>query len=251
MTSLFDDYVPEITNPKLVVTKRVKRHKGTISIRLNNNPTLPFAVDFDGFQEGSGSPCKDEEEVQAVVQRLKEEKNNYDLKVVDERSPHIKYSYLNEYKAYIERLCKEKLEEAKEEAKKRSDSVWVDFNSQNYEPEIWFDSSTPYDCEIALRMKGHKCYYECINFRFEKGILKAWDNGFQSPMGSGTNMLHTDYGSHQSHGDRINIIRELMERVLKNECCINCNETKPRLHEVDEHGWLIRDGVHNLLNKDD
>jgi hypothetical protein len=229
MTGLFDDYVPEITNPKLVVTKRVKRHKGTISIRLNNNPTLPFAVDFDGFQEGSGSPCKDEEEVQAVVQRLKEEKNNYDLKVVDERSPHIKYSYLNEYRAYIERLCKE----------------------AGQEPEIWFDSSTPYDCEIALRMKGHKCYYECINFRFEKGILKAWDNGFQSPMGSGTNMLHTDYGSHQSHVDRINIIRELMERVLKNECCINCNETKPRLHEVDEHGWLIRDGVHNLLNKDD
>lgn len=226
MTGLFDDYVPEITNPKLVVTKRVKRHKGTISIRLNNNPTLPFAVDFDGFQEGSGSPCKDEEEVQAVVQRLKEEKNNYDLKVVDERSPHIKYSYLNEYRAYIERLCKE----------------------AGQEPEIWFDSSSPFDCEINVRMKTHKCYYHCISFRFERGKLKAWDGGFSGGLGGGTNMV---FQQHQTHIDRIEKIRELMERILKNECCKDLNETKPRLHEVDEHGWLIRDGVHNLLNKDD
>ena len=46
-----------------------------------------FAVDFEGHNEGSGSPCKDEIEVMKEVEHLRvKHKENYILDVVDERA---------------------------------------------------------------------------------------------------------------------------------------------------------------------
>ena len=64
------------------------KHKGTITIKKMESscPELNFSVDFDGFQEGSGSPCKDIEEVELCVQQLKERHSkNYDLEIKDFR----------------------------------------------------------------------------------------------------------------------------------------------------------------------
>lgn len=217
---LFDNYVPEITNPKRVVTKVVKKRKGTITISMNNNPTLPFGVDFNGYQEGSGSPCKDEAEVQAVVERLKQEKSNYDLKVVDERNESVRFAYLDEYRDYILKLCEERGQEC----------------------EIWYDTSVPMDCEIALRMKHHNCYHSCIAFRFTKGILEAYDGSVMSDMG-GTHFVDK---LHQNHIDRLNIIKEIMERVFNNECCKQNEKPFPdkRIHNII-NGWKDRSNPFN------
>lgn len=63
-----------------------KKRKGEITIGLLNSPENPYDVSFNGFQEGSGSPCKDEIEVNACVKRLVEEhKEKYNLKIIDKR----------------------------------------------------------------------------------------------------------------------------------------------------------------------
>lgn len=247
---LFQDFVEP---PKPVRAAKIPRPKGKrkakILIRSQNSKENPFAVDFEGFNEGSGSPCANEEEVQEDVEKLKQRHAEiYDIKVIDEREPHIRFSYLNEYKQFIIDLCKEREEQEIAKAKERSDSVWVD--TPHYEPEIWFDTSIPYDCSLNVRMKSHKCYYHCVEFRFQKGILQAWDNGFQSSMGHGTNMLFST--QHQTHLERKEIIRGIMERVLNNECCKDANETKQRIHKTDEYGWILSMSVapENGVDKD-
>jgi len=59
--------------------KTIKKRKGTITITRNS-------VGFEGFNEGSGSPCANNEEIEKQLKYLLEyHKENYDLKVVDER----------------------------------------------------------------------------------------------------------------------------------------------------------------------
>lgn len=231
---LFQDYVEPpkfIGKPKIERPKPKRKAKiiiGESTYKCADKEGQPFiSVDFEGWNEGSGSPCDTWEEAQKHIEDLKKRySETYDIKVIDERPREKKYGYLMEWKNFIDNLCKEKGQEA----------------------EIWFDTSAPMDCAVNVRIKGHKCYYECISFRFTNGILEAYDGGFQSPFG-GTNFVWNK--THQTHLDRREVISKMMERVLNNECCANCNESNPRIHEVDENFWLLRDGIHNLLKKDD
>ena len=74
--------------------------KATITIKENNYSTdikksdgtiLPkgtkfISVDFEGYQEGSGSPCDSEEEAQQVIKKIMLDKEGeYDFKIIDER----------------------------------------------------------------------------------------------------------------------------------------------------------------------
>ena len=63
------------------------KHKGIITIQEHKDwENFPYSVDFEGFQEGSGSPCKDIEEVEVCVQQLKERHGkNYKLEIKDFR----------------------------------------------------------------------------------------------------------------------------------------------------------------------
>ena len=65
-----------------------KKREGTITIsNLTGEgcPNLKFSVDFSGFNEGSGSPCENEQEVKEKVEQLIKKHKNYNLKIVDER----------------------------------------------------------------------------------------------------------------------------------------------------------------------
>ena len=63
--------------------------KGIITIQKHSKDegwNFPFSVDFDGHNEGSGSPCKDIEEVELCVQQLKDRHSkNYKLEIKDFR----------------------------------------------------------------------------------------------------------------------------------------------------------------------
>jgi hypothetical protein len=59
--------------------------KGTINIHILDSDKYPFGVDFLGCDEGSGSPCCDESEVELVVKGLVERHKDYNLKIIDER----------------------------------------------------------------------------------------------------------------------------------------------------------------------
>lgn len=63
-----------------------KKRKGIITIGFLDSKENPFDVSFDGHNEGSGSPCKDEEEVKKCVEKIKAERSkDYNLMIVDER----------------------------------------------------------------------------------------------------------------------------------------------------------------------
>jgi len=93
---------------------------------------------------------------------------------------------LNKWKEVIVDYCKEKNQEIE---------------------HIWFDTSAPYDCEIAIRMKGHRCYYHCVSFRFQNDKFKAYDSHF----GGGTSMFHFDYDEKEE-------ILKILDRVFAKEC---------------------------------
>ena len=65
------------------------KRKGIITIdkmESETNSNLIYSVDFEGHNEGSGNPCKSEEEVNEVVKRLKADKQaEYNLEVIDRR----------------------------------------------------------------------------------------------------------------------------------------------------------------------
>lgn len=76
----------EIVNKEKNTLQKHTRRKGTISIHLNDNLEMPLAVDFEGHNEGSGTPCKDEAEVMKEVSYLKaKHEKEYKLEVIDER----------------------------------------------------------------------------------------------------------------------------------------------------------------------
>jgi len=132
---------------------------------------------------------------------------------------------LTKWKGFIVNLCKEKGQEIE---------------------KIWFNESTPYDCEIEVRMKGHRCWSSCVSFRFQEGKLKAYNSGF----GGGTSFVwfcHTDYALNPNlEQDKV---EEIMEQVFNHECDNDYvkfwnkeDETKPVEHreiEIDEKGWII------------
>jgi len=122
---------------------------------------------------------------------------------------------LNKWKEFIVNLCKERGEEIE---------------------KIWFDVSTPYDNEVEIRLKGHKCWNSCVSFRFQNNKLKAFDSHF----GGGTSMLHGEFDEEEK-------VREVMERVFNKECSNSSwedkyderkEDEKHRKIEVDNDGWL-------------
>ena len=101
--------------------------------------------------------------------------------------------------------------------------------------KIWFDTSVPYDNEIEVRLKGHKCWNSCVSFRFQNNKLKAFDSHF----GGGTSMLHGEFDEEEK-------VREVMERVFNKECSNSSwedkyderkEDEKHRKIEVDNDGW--------------
>ena len=122
---------------------------------------------------------------------------------------------LNKWKEFIVNLCKEKGQEIE---------------------KIWFDTSVPYENEICVRLDGHRCWSQCVSFRFQNNKLKAYDSHF----GGGTSMF---YG--QEDEDDEKKIREVMERVFNKECSDSSwednhdeREVKKREIEIDEDGWI-------------
>jgi len=96
--------------------------------------------------------------------------------------------------------------------------------------KIWFDVSTPYDNEVEVRLKGHRCWNSCVSFRFQNNKLKAYDSHF----GGGTSMLHGDI-------DEEKTIREVMERVFNKECSDsgwNKEDDGHREIIIDDDGWI-------------
>ena len=63
------------------------KHKGIITIQEHKDwENFSYSVDFDGHNEGSGSPCKDIEEVELCVQQIKERHGkDYKLEIKDFR----------------------------------------------------------------------------------------------------------------------------------------------------------------------
>lgn len=127
---------------------------------------------------------------------------------------------LNKWKDFIVNLCKERGQE-------------ID--------KIWFDTSAPYDCEVAVRMKGHNCWSSCVDFRFQDGKLKAYDSSF----GGGTSFVwfnHLDYQNNPNlEQDKV---KEVMEQVFSKKCCSEFDDAthdnkEHRKIEIDEQGWIL------------
>lgn len=131
---------------------------------------------------------------------------------------------LNKWKDFIVNLCNEKGAEIE---------------------KIWFDESCPYDCEVSVRLTGHRCWNDCVSFRFQNNILKAFDSGF----GGGTTMLwlsHTDYLENPNlEQDKV---KEVMEKVINKECdtySVKWNKEEEnkviehRIINIDSNGWEI------------
>lgn len=98
--------------------------------------------------------------------------------------------------------------------------------------KIWFDDSSPYDCEIGLRLKEHRCWYACVEFRFGEGKMKAYDSHF----GGGTSFVdfipNEDFAGEEKTKE---IIRNVLERVFNKECDSEYNEVWNKREAGDEH----------------
>jgi predicted adenine nucleotide alpha hydrolase (AANH) superfamily ATPase len=235
---LFGSEVEQIISKVVVETikpkeKRVTLKKAIIRIDKGNystetehngveypNGTEYIGVTFEGHQEGSSCTYLTEEDVQIQVQSLKDYYGDkYRIEVIDERSLNDRFNpLLNKWKTFIVNLCKEKGQE-------------ID--------KIWFAKSTPLDCEIAIRLAGHRCWNACIDFRFEKGRLKAYDSHF----GGGTSFIEVSTALNPN-AEQEKVI-ELMERVFNKECSNSSwedNHSQDNLHRViniNESGWII------------
>jgi hypothetical protein len=72
---------------------KMEKKKGTIEIEYLKSLEYPFCVNFWGHNEGSGSPCKNEEEVQREVNYLLlKNRMEYSITIKDKRA---KQSTLN------------------------------------------------------------------------------------------------------------------------------------------------------------
>lgn len=211
--------------------KKKVRHKGKIYIRNNvyadsvevNGGKEYISVQFDGFNEGSAGGYMTEHEAQREVQKIKKKKEESDeysnIEIIDERENHKRFNhYLNEWKAKIQKLCDDKGEEV----------------------EMWYDKSAPMDCEINVRLKSHRCSYNCVSFRFEDGVLTAYDSHF----GGGTSFVQIAK-AHISRVDEIEVVESVMEKVFNKECSNSTwedDDGKPypkKKHNIDENGWWV------------
>ena len=232
-----EDLFKDKFKPKPKTTKG-KKKKATITLEYSNYATDIYknykngvgignplhlegdrfvSVDFMGYNEGSWGGF-DEDKVEEEIIKLETQYNDYSIKIIDDEK--IRYNYLlNKWKEFIINLCKEKGQE-------------ID--------KIWFDNSVPYDCEIGIRLVGHRCWNFCVSFRFEKGDLRAFDSHF----GGGTSFLR-GFGREKETDEEIGTqIKEIMERVFNKECSNsswedNEREYPLRVIEVDEKGWII------------
>lgn len=216
---LFESYKEEEVAEK----PKSKRHTGTITIENRNYSESIgddrggkpyFSVDFEGHNEGQCCGFETEEEVENQVEYLKDlYSKEYHIVIKDERGNDRFKPLLAKWKEFILNLCKN--HEYKEE-----------------DIEIWFDESAPYDVAINLRLKSHRCYWNCVSFRFEKNKLQAYDSHF----GNGTSFV-------DKSEDESKIITEVMERVFNKECSDSSwnNDSIPKPHKIDDKGWIVRD----------
>lgn len=109
---------------------------------------------------------------------------------------------------------------------------------RNEEVEFWFDVSSPYDNEINVRLKSHRCWHNCVDFRFQEGKLKAYDSHF----GGGTSFVYLHDGKTEEEE-----VKEVMERVFNKECSNSSWEN--HVHklgdehykvETDNEGWNVK-----------
>lgn len=129
---------------------------------------------------------------------------------------------LNRWKTFILDYCKEKGQEVE---------------------HIWFDESVPYDVCVEVRMKNHRCWFNCVSFRFQDGKLKAYDSHF----GGGTSFVwfnHLDYANLEGHleGLEKSKVKEVMDKVFAMACSNSkwCDgDGKQKQHKFDEDGWII------------
>ena len=113
---------------------------------------------------------------------------------------------------------------------------WKDFivnyclNNKQEIDVIWFNESCPYDVDISVRLKGHRCWNSCVSFRFQDGKLKAFDSHF----GGGTTSLwfsEVDYlNNPKVEEDKV---KEILLRVFNKECSNSSWEDDDE--EVDSH----------------
>jgi len=196
---LFQDYEKK--------PKRVTKKKVTIEITKTDRGINVF---YNGHNEGSSCTYDTEEEAQKAVKDIEDrlDKTLFSIKTIDERGKVEKYQQLLEkWKKFIEDYCKEKKQE----------------------PElIWFDSSVPYDCEISVRMKNHRCYNSCIDFRFEKQKLVAFDSHF----GGGTSFVN---GCDEEKEIKTNLDKVFNKKCSDDSFC--CDDGKQREIKLDENGW--------------
>ena len=115
----------------------------------------------------------------------------------------------------------------------------------------WFDTSSPYDSEIEVTLKSHKCWPPCVSFRFKDRQLEAFDSNF----GGGTSFLDPDDRKHP--GDTL---KKILASVLARECeksKFNYAEDEDSKEVVYVHiqdhltcrqpnGWIDRDKLWKL-----
>jgi len=129
-----------------------------------------------------------------------------------------KYPHLKKWREYIEKLCKER----------------------NEEVFIWFDTSAPFDEEINVRLKSHRCHYSCVSLRFREGILQAYDSHF----GGGTSFCHFNHTDFiQNPNVEKDKVDEIMNKVFNKECANSSwedGDMEKFIPELDENEWEIK-----------
>lgn len=136
----------------------------------------------------------------------------YTEKIMALRQPY--NQVLNKYKDYIIQLCAEEGQE-------------IDL--------LWYSTSAPYDYEISIRLKNHRCWNDCVSLRFEKEELRAYD----SHWGSGTSWVS---GHPKDYSEVCEAIKEILSHAFKKECSDNSwedshNDGEHRNILIDEEGW--------------
>ena len=117
----------------------------------------------------------------------------------------------------------EYLKQAKEEliAEKKAKYAhldkWVEWLKKEIPEEFdwYYDTSAPYDSEINVHIKSHKCIGTCFNLRFdEKGKLKASDSHF---MGGTHTIQGSPYVDDEEEAIQI-AMRQVVEKSIAKEC---------------------------------
>ena len=138
----------------------------------------------------------------------------YRKQLAEIRSPTL--PLLNKWKDFIIKYCKE----------------------HNQEIElIWFDESCPYDVAISVRLKDHRCWSSCVQFRFQDNQLKAFDSHF----GGGTSTVWINPYKEETAEEKV---EQILQRVFKKECSDSSWEDREKDYspskreiEINEQGY--------------